>query len=164
MPGIRELQKLAETFQPGDARREKIEKQIERKRHKRDTPSPTKLTKDKLVEMGVTFDVVEQRFPHSFITKDFLSCIDIIACSPALGIVGIQATSNEGGDHHKNRERKIAAEPRALVWMRSGGAIEVWSWRLAGAAGTEKLWTLRRSRAYRSTADGAIVWQEIEEA
>lgn len=162
MPGIRELQKQAALFVEGDARRVKIEKQIERKRKKRDTPSPTKLTKDKLEKMGATFDVVEQRFPHSFITSDFIGCIDIIAFWPAAGILGIQATSNDGGDHHKNRERKISAEPRAKVWMQSGGAIEVWSWARRGAAGVEKLWTLRRSRAF-LTLQGLVNWQEIAE-
>lgn len=123
-------------------------------------PSPTWLTKERLTEMKATFGVVEQTIPHTFIKRDFLNCIDIVACSPSLGIVGIQATGATNSGNHTARETKIIAEPQALVWLKSGGAIEVWSWSMRGARGTVKEWKLRRSRAF--VVGERIAFTEIE--
>lgn len=160
MPGIRELQQQAALFAPGDARREKIERAIERKRTKRDRPSPTKLAKEELTRRGWAFDVVEQRVPGCFVTRDFCNFADIVFFAPLCGIVALQVTGDTDGGNHAKRLAKCAAEPRALTWLRSGGGIQVWSFSLRGARCKEKLWTLRISRAV-SNGDG-IEWREVE--
>ena len=136
---------------------------VDRKaRRRRRGPTPLKLTKERLTAEGATWDVVERRIPTTFITRDFLGCIDIIACSRAQGIVGIQVTGDPKGSagNHVKRQTKIEAEPRALRWLESGGRIEVWSWALRGERGKTKDWTLRRSRAF--VVDGRIGWAEID--
>lgn len=109
--------------------------------------SPTKLTKVWLSARGFVFDVVEQRIPTTFITKDFLGCIDIIAAHPRMGILGLQVTGATASGNHVEREKKIAAEARAVRWMECGGKIMVFSWSLRGKAGTRKEWQLRASVA-----------------
>ena len=163
MPTITELKKLKDSLDFNDVRRHAIDRQIESKRKKRDRPSPTKLTKERLVAMGAEFDVVEQRIPTTFITRDFCNFADIIAFSPSQGIVAIQATGSTASGNHAARESKLEAEPRCVTWMRAGGHLEVWSWSLRGAAGDEKAWKLRRVRAWLHSSEPRIGgWQEID--
>ena len=130
-------------------------------------PSAMWLTKERLKNDGATFDVVEQRIPTTFITRDFLGFADIVACTPSQGIVAIQVTSDGHSDKSKTgsnvgaRQTKIECEPRAVVWMKSGGRIEVWGWGRKGARGTLKVDTLRRTRAFLGLED-RIGWTEIE--
>ena len=102
--------------------------------------TPTARTLAECRKRGWTADVVE-RHVRSFITKDFLGCIDVIALTPD-GFLGIQATSNSGGNHSA-RVAKIQAEPRAREFVRAGGRIEVWSFAKRGPRGKAKRWTLR---------------------
>lgn len=105
--------------------------------------SPTQRALADLRKLGFTAAVVERWNPHAKIRQDLFGCIDIIAVFPGFGVLAVQATSGEGGNHAARRAKAIA-EPRLRKWIESGGRFEVWSYRKAGARETRKLWTLRR--------------------
>jgi hypothetical protein len=164
VPTITDLKKLKDTLDFNDVRRAKIDRQIEAKRKKRDRPSPTKLTKEWAKDRGYEFDVVEQRLPQTFITRDFCNFADAIMFHPSIGIVAVQITGSTDGGNHAARKAKIEAEPRAVAWLRAGGRVEVMSWSLRGAAGDPKAWKLRRDRALLGDSMSQRIggWQEIE--
>lgn len=71
---------------------------------------------------------------------DFGGFADIIAYSPALGIiVACQTTTT---DHQANRLSKILSLEAASGWMKAGGKIHVHGWSKRGPRGKRKLWTL----------------------
>lgn len=100
-----------------------------KKRKRKSGPSPTRLTLDECERRGWTAQVVEQWIPHTFITRDFIGVIDIIAFSPSAGIIGIQATDSTS---HSKRVNKALEEPRLVRWLKSGGKFAVWSWDKGG--------------------------------
>jgi hypothetical protein len=79
----------------------------------------------RLESEGWTCTLVEQRIPHCFITRDAFGFGDILCCSPTRGIMLVQAT---GGGNGAARVRKILNEPRAGLWLASGGRIVVHDW------------------------------------
>lgn len=111
------------------------------KKKRKKAKSPTARSLEELRKRGYICQVVEHRIPKSFVTVDFIGCIDIIAFRDG-EIVGVQATSDSGGNHSARRH-KILAEPRARKWLEAGGKLWLWSWAQRGAAGERKLWTLR---------------------
>lgn len=82
----------------------------------------------RLESEGWTCCVVEQRIPHTFITKDAFAFGDILACSPTRGVMLVQATGGTSTSNFHARVAKIKVEPRAAIWLASGGRIQVWSW------------------------------------
>ena len=80
----------------------------------------------KLEADGWTVGVVEQRIPHCFITRDLFGFADLVAISPSRGIMAVQVT---GGGKGPSRITKIHNEPRAAIWLGSGGRIQVHDWR-----------------------------------
>lgn len=143
------------------------------KKKRKKSTSPTARTLAECRKRGWIAQVVERRIPKSFVTVDFIGCIDVIAivaprvrdakCAtcvlkrpysgepftcPNCGtpndiipghILGIQTTSNNGGNHSA-RVHKILAEPRAQQWIEAGGKLQVWSW---SQTAKRKPWTLR---------------------
>ena len=77
---------------------------------------------------GWTCCVVEQRIPHTFITRDAYGFGDILAISPTRGIMLVQATAGQSTSNFHARVAKIKAEARAGIWLASGGRIQVHSW------------------------------------
>jgi hypothetical protein len=77
---------------------------------------------------GWTCFVVEQRIPHTFITRDVFGFADILACSPSRGIMLIQVTGSTGGGNMAARVAKTKAEPRHAIWLASGGRIQIHCW------------------------------------
>ena len=75
-----------------------------------------------------TVGIVEQRIPHTFITRDFLGCFDLIAVSPSRGILAVQVTGGAGKSNFNARVAKIKSEPRAGIWLAAGGRIRVTSY------------------------------------
>lgn len=73
--------------------------------------------------------------------RDLFGVIDIVAITPE-GIIGIQATSNNGGTHMA-RVHKALAEPRLVRWLKAGAKFQVWSWRKRG-----RFWELRDEEAF----------------
>lgn len=88
--------------------------------------TPTARSLEQCRKNGWLADVVERRIPHSFITKDFLGFVDIIAVGDGK-TMGIQTTS---GSNHAARVRKIITERQdaARAWLGAGNLILVWSW------------------------------------
>jgi len=103
--------------------------------------SPTQRALKDLRSLGFVAAVVERFNPHAKVRQDLFGFIDIVACFPEFGVLGVQACA---GASHAARRAKILAEPRVRPWLESGGRVEVWSYRRAGAAGRRKVWTLRR--------------------
>ena len=94
-------------------------------------------SRKKLEAEGWTVGVVEQRIPHCFITRDLYGFADLVACSPSRGIMAVQVT---GGGNGPSRIAKIHNEPRAAIWIGSGGRIQVHDWRKrVGQTGRECL-------------------------
>ena len=105
--------------------------------------TPTSRSLAVLRKLGYEADVVERWIPGAKIRKDYLGCIDLIACHETYGILGVQATTT---DNASKREAKAKAEPRLRTWLAAGATFEVWGWALRGAAGKRKLWTLSKRR------------------
>ena len=99
---------------------------MQTKKPKRAKPFAANNASRKMLEAeGWAVGVVEQRIPHTFITRDFFGFADLICCSPTRGIMAVQVT---GGGNGPARIEKIRQEPRAAIWLASGGRIQVWSW------------------------------------
>jgi hypothetical protein len=83
----------------------------------------------KLLEAeGWTCFVVEQRIPHTFITRDVFGFGDILCMSPSKGIMLVQATGGASSNNFHPRVNKVKAEARHAIWLASGGRIQVHSW------------------------------------
>lgn len=96
-----------------------------------------------LRDAGYIAEVVEKNIPHTFIKKDFIGCIDIIAFHEGKQeTIGVQVTTDTGGQMSKHFQ-KIMAEPRILKWLRAGNKMVIHAWAKKGKAGTRKLFTLR---------------------
>ncbi len=77
---------------------------------------------------GWTVACVENRIPHTFITRDLWNFADLIAASPSKGIMLVQVTGGKSTSNYHARVAKVKAEPRAGIWLASGGRIQVHSW------------------------------------
>lgn len=82
---------------------------------------------------GWTVGIVEQRIPHTFITRDFLGCFDLIAVSPSRGIMAVQVTGGASKSNFNARVSKIKSEARAGIWLAAGGRIRVISYEGKGS-------------------------------
>lgn len=103
--------------------------------------SPTQRSLALARELGLQVQVVERWNMHSRTRLDLFDAIDLVACSPAVGILGIQACASAS---HAARRTKAAESPKIRVWLESGARFEVWSWGKMGARGKRKVWTVRR--------------------
>lgn len=105
--------------------------------------SPTSRTLKVLRARGAVPAVVERWNPGARVRQDLYGFIDIVAMEPGqTGLLGVQATSESGGNVAA-RLVKIAAEPRAALWLDAGNRIVVHGWGKKGARGRRKVWTLR---------------------
>jgi hypothetical protein len=82
---------------------------------------------------GWTCTMVEQRIPHTFITRDAFGFADILACSPTRGIMLVQVTGGASTSNFHARVAKTKAEPRHALWLAAGGRIQIHSWEGKGA-------------------------------
>ena len=101
--------------------------------------------------------VVEKWNPHAKIRQDLFGCFDLVVialeapqnatpdCRPVRWIIGVQATTGEGGAHAA-RVAKVWAAKVLPDWIDAYAVAEVWSWAKRGARGKRKKWTLRRER------------------
>lgn len=88
--------------------------------------TPTQRTLALLKSSGWTCAVVERWNPHARIRQDLFGFADLLAMKAGYTPKLIQVTS---GSNVAARVAKIIAEPRALLALRSGFAIEVHGWR-----------------------------------
>jgi len=89
--------------------------------------SPVQRTIRELRNQGCLCDIAEKFNAHVGpfgIRQDLFGFIDIIALAPD-GIRGIQAC----GADFKAHKNKILSNENALEWLRSGGRIDIYSWR-----------------------------------
>ena len=94
--------------------------------------SATSASRKHLEADGWTCTAVEQRIPHTFITRDAFGFGDILCCSPTRGIMLVQTTGGLSTSNFHSRIAKIKAEPRAAIWLASNGRIQVHSWQGKG--------------------------------
>ena len=87
--------------------------------------SPTQRTLQRARKQGYLAAVVEKWNAHARIRQDLFGCIDVIACSEADGVLGIQATTKPNA---RARWCKAIAETRLRQWLGSGARFEVWGW------------------------------------
>jgi hypothetical protein len=130
------------------------------KKKRKKSASPTSFTLKECAKRGWIAGVVERfvRFPPPGHKVDLFGVIDIVAIAPSASpampslkpgaTIGIQATTNTGGQHSKHR-MKILAEPRARAWVEAGNRLELWSWSKRvvrnrdGSKAKRPSWTLR---------------------
>lgn len=100
--------------------------------------------------LGYVAAVVERFNAHSFHKNDMHGFADLVVNGRGAGSgpLALQVTGSTSGGNHAARRAKILAEPRAELWLRDGGHIEVWSFSKRGAAGKRKLYELRREPIY----------------
>ena len=87
--------------------------------------SPTALTLRQLRREGWTVQVVEHWNGYARIRQDLFGGIDILACDPVRGILGVQCC---GASTHAAHKAKLLAEVRMATWVAAGGRLEIWSW------------------------------------
>lgn len=105
--------------------------------------SPTKLSLAELRKRGYMAAVVEKFNSFIKIRQDLFGILDIIAVHPIKKeVLGIQATSEKGGNVSKH-QKKIEGNKNLETWLQSGCKFEIWGWAKKGKAGKRKLWTLR---------------------
>ena len=99
----------------------------------RSKPYPATLHSTKHLESeGWMVATVEQRIPHTFITKDCYGFADLLAASPSRGIMLVQVTGGAGRSNANARISKIChpdLASMAAIWLASGGRIQVHNWR-----------------------------------
>lgn len=92
--------------------------------------TPTARTLAYLRRGGFTVDVVERWLPRVGRRKDFLGCIDILACRRGeTGVLAIQATTLA---NVSARVAKSRGQGALSVWLSSGQRFEVWGWHKSG--------------------------------
>lgn len=99
---------------------------------KKKAKSPNAKAIAELKRLGFEAFIVEQRIPHCFVTRDVFGFMDILAVN-GVNTIGIQATAGGGskGESNRNARRvKILAEPRALLWIKSGNLLELWNFNI----------------------------------
>jgi hypothetical protein len=92
---------------------------------KKSSKSPTQRTLDLCRKSGLTAQVVERWERFSRRRIDLFGVIDIVAIGGGQ-IIGIQSTAGSGVSA---RRRKILCEPRAKLWVTSGGRLYIHGWR-----------------------------------
>lgn len=88
--------------------------------------SPTAHTLEYLRRSGFTAGVVERWLPKVNRKRDFLGCIDILACRRGeVGVLAIQATSLS---NVSARVAKARGRGELSVWLAAGQRFECWGW------------------------------------
>lgn len=95
-------------------------------------------------KIGIAADKTERwqmvpGHPGGGVRKDSFGFIDILAIFPDK-IVAVQCCGATGVSSHK---QKIAAIPQAAMWLKSGGAIHMHSWKKRKKAIGRSFWQLR---------------------
>jgi hypothetical protein len=102
--------------------------------------SPCQRSLAKLRAEGWTCAITERWNQFAKVRQDLFGFCDVLCMLPSRGFLAVQTTS---GDHVAERIAKIKAEPRAGIFLASGGKIQVHGWRKVGPRGQRKLWECR---------------------
>lgn len=108
--------------------------------------SPSARSLQELRRQGYIGQSVEKRIPYSFITQDYIHCIDIIAFREN-EVIGVQATTTT---HITHRFNKALTVPELVGWLKAGCKFQVWGWSKKGPRGKKKHWTLTQRNLYLS--------------
>ena len=104
--------------------------------------TPTQRTLKYLRDEGWEPDIVERSLPGKTfrIRRDYFNCIDIIAVRHG-ETIGVQSCGQAFAAH----DRKILAEPKALLWLCGNNRLMLIGWRKLKAkrGGKLKLWKPR---------------------
>jgi hypothetical protein len=103
---------------------------------KKSSISPTQRTLALCRKHGWTCQTVEKWNAHAHIRQDLFGFVDVL-CMNGTSFIAVQSTT---GDHAAERIAKIKLEPRALLWLQTGGRIFVHGWRKLTNA---RSWTCR---------------------
>lgn len=87
---------------------------------------PGARTMEHMCKDGFTVAMVERWNPHAMVRQDMFGFCDIVAMRAGAGIIAVQACAMGS---RTARIAKILAEPRAKIWLQSGGRIQVFAWR-----------------------------------
>lgn len=100
--------------------------------------TPTQRSLKLLRDRGYTAAVVERWNAFARVRQDLFGFVDIVAIKAGeSGVLAVQSTS---ADNLAARRTKIAAEPRAEVWLAAGNRIALHGWRKGGPRGARKTW------------------------
>lgn len=102
--------------------------------------SPTQLSLKKLRAENWTCCITEKWNRFARVRQDAFGFGDLLCCSPSMGIMLVQTTTT--GNFNK-RVDKVKAEPKAAIWLASGGRILVHGWSKKGPRGKRKTWQCR---------------------
>lgn len=111
--------------------------------------SPCQRSLAKLRKEGWTCQVTERWNPFANIRIDLFGFCDVLAMRPTAGFMAVQTTS---GPNVSARLDKIKSEPKAAIWLASGGRIVIHGWRKVGARGKRKLWECREMEVIKTDA------------
>ena len=121
-----------------------------------------------LKEQGYLTWIVEK--PFNVYTKkreDLFNFIDLVGIRrDASGVVGIQACGEDSSGHikkilegyHDQRGKEILPNPYIHTWLSAGNRFFIWAWRLRGAKGKRKTYSLRQIEFL--IKDGIVICQE----
>lgn len=122
-------------------------------------------THAKLKEMGYQYAKVEYFNPWSKTTLDLFGLHDTVAIrGDKTGVFGVNSCGEDIASHitkylkgYSKVKKKVNEDlttteiikeygPNECLkpWLEAGNRFELWGWRLRGAEGKRKLWTLRR--------------------
>lgn len=87
--------------------------------------SPTQRSLKHLREAGFTCGIVEKWNRFAGIRQDLYGWIDILACAPGMGIVGIQTTTKA---NMNARVEKARGNGQLVAFLLSGGHLECHGW------------------------------------
>lgn len=102
--------------------------------------SPTQRSLRHLRDNNWTAEITEHWNPFAHIRHDLFGFCDILAISPGRGFLAVQTTS---AVNFNKRVGKVKAEPKAGLWLASGGRIQVHGWSKKGPRGKRKIWQCR---------------------
>ncbi len=98
--------------------------------------SPTQRSLKELRRLGWTVAVTEHWNSFAKLRQDLWGFVDVLAMKPGEGFMAIQATTTA---NQTKRIRKILEEPRALLFVRTGGRLFVHGWLKSKKNGRWKL-------------------------
>ena len=120
-------------------------------------PTPNARSVAFLRKAGWTAEVVEWWNAHSRTRHDLFGIADVLAFDECF-VLAVQATA---GGHAALRRKKAEADPRLLSWLEEyHRRFQVHEWRMAGARGKRKLWTVAVWEAV--LIEGAIEWRRLD--
>ena len=113
---------------------------IEKKKRKKSSGSPTQRSLKYLRDLGHTVAVVEKFNRFANVRQDLFGFIDIVALDGMTGLLGVQTTSNDNVSAHIHKAMLL---PNLVKWLQAGNRFDIHGWAKKGKQGKRKLWEIR---------------------